>query len=236
MVRKICYSIVAIFLLVSLGKGFGSEVVENTPEQGSTAKVDKVEDEEKESKEEALSWYREHFVLWEACHGELVAKLGENIKRDRAYSQRAIVALEKLLEVLPEEKKQDLGDYIAQYRQIASSLGQGLRKARERKRVKRTLNNLKREIKKKFSYKVVEVRADLIKREKEIIESGKVTRLSGAPPTRGKRYRYVADRNSRTFHRVMCIYVSKIKEENRVYFETKKEARKSSRRLHRGCR
>jgi len=102
--------------------------------------------------------------------------------------------------------------------------------------MKRTLNNLKREIEKKFSYKVVEVKTGLMERDKEIIGLEKVPRLAGAPPVGGKKYRYVADRNSRIFHKVMCIYVSKIKEEDRVYFETKKEARQSGRRIHRHCR
>lgn len=235
MVKRICCSIAVLFLTASLG--WGTEAIESASEQGSPAAVKKAGDEGKESKEEALNWYREHFVLWQVCHEELAAKLGENVKRDRAYSQRTIAALEKLSEVLPEEKKQGLGNYIAQYKQISRRLERGLRKTRERERVKRTLNNLKREIRKKFSYEVVEVRADLLKREKEIRGPGQqVPRLAGAPPAGGKKYRYVADSHSRIFHKVRCIYVSKIKEDNRVYFETKKEARKSGRRLHRHCR
>lgn len=233
MVRKIWYPMAAFFLVVSLGNGFRAESIENAPKQGSVAGVNKAEDKGGESQEEALAWYREHFVLWKASHEELVAELGENIKRDRAYSQRARASLEKLSEVLSEEKKQDLQTYIAKYRQISGILEQGLRTRLKKKRMQQTLNNLEREIEKKFSYKVVEVRADLVKREKEIVGSGKTSRLAGSPPAGGKRYRYVADRNSKTFHKIMCIYASRIKKENRVYFETKKEARKSGRRLHR---
>ena len=232
MVRNIFCSVAALFLVAGLGNSFGSETTGNIPGQGSGAEVKQNENKGEGAGKDALNWYREHFVLWKVCHEELTAKLGENVKRDQAYLQRAIDVLEKLSRVLSEEKKQDLETYIAQYKQIAGSLKQGLRKSWERKRVQRTLDNLKREVEKKFSYKVVEVKTDLIRRDKEIMDSGKVPRWAGVPPARGKRYRYVADRNSRTFHKVMCIYVSKIKEENRIYFETKKEAGKSGRRLH----
>lgn len=172
MVGKICYLVMAFFLMIISGNGWGAEVVGDAPGQRDAAKVEKSQDEEKELKEEALNRYREHFLLWKICHGELVARLGENVKRDRAYSQRVVASLEKMLEVLSPEKKQDLQIYIAQYRQVAGGLGRGLRRARDRKRVKRALDNLQRGIEKKFSYRVVEVRADLIGREKEIIESG----------------------------------------------------------------
>jgi len=225
---------VVFLLLVNSGVGFGLKAIENSiPKPGSVGEIDKVKGAGKERKVEALNWYREHFAIWEASQGELVAGLGENVKRDRAYSQRTISALEQLSQVLPREKKQDLESYLVQYRQVAGVLERGLRKAWKRKQIKRTLNNLRKEIEKKFSYKVVEVRDDLIKRDREIVDSEKVPHLAGTPPARGKRYRYVADKNSRTFHRVMCIYASKIKKENRVYFETKKEARKSGRRFHR---
>jgi hypothetical protein len=164
-----------------------------------------------------------------------VAKLGENIKRDKAYSRRTIAALEKLSEVLPQKKRQDLGNYISEYKRIAAGLDQVQNNSLKREWMKRTLNNLKREIEKNFSYNVGEIKTNLIKRNREIIASGKVSPSSETSPARTKRYRYVAGRNSRVFYRVMCIYVSKISREDRVYFETKKEARESGRTFYR-CR
>ncbi len=233
MVNKICYLIVAFFLLAGWGNSFGAERIKNAPKQGSIVGVANAGDEGKESNEAVLNWYREQFVLWQVCQEELVAKLGENIKRDKAYSRRTIAALEKLSEVLPKEKRQDLGNYISKYRQIAGDLEQVRSNSLKREWVKRTLNDLKKAIEKKFSYNVVEVRTNLIKRNKEIIASGKVSPSSETPPAQTKHYRYVADKNSRVFHRLMCIYVSKISKKDRVYFETKKEARESGRRLHR---
>ena len=102
------------------------------------------------------------------------------------------------------------------------------------RRLKKTLDSLKREIKQKFSYKVVEIKHSLIEK-KEAIET-KIRRL-GKPPAPAKRgkYRYIAARKSKVFHRSLCIYVSKIREENRVYFEIRKEAKKSGRRPCRKC-
>ncbi|MCK4325523.1 hypothetical protein KAW55_07460, partial [bacterium] len=91
-----------------------------------------------------------------------------------------------------------------------------------------------KDIEREFSYKAVEIKNSLIKK-KEVIDS-KIRRLGKSPAEVKKgKYRYVADRKSKVFHRIMCIYVSKIREEDRVYFETKKEARKSGRRPCRKC-
>lgn len=235
MVNKIGYLIVAFFLLAGLGNGFGAESIKNVPKQGNIAGVDNAGDKGKESNEATLNWYREQFVLWQVCQEELVAKLGENIKRDKAYSRRTITELEKLSEVLPKKKRKDLENYISKYKQIAGDLEQGRNNSLKRKWMKRTLNGLKREIEKNFSYKVVEIKANLIKRNKKIIASGEISPSSETPPAHTKHYRYVAARNSRIFYRVMCIYASKISKKDRVYFETKKEARESGRRFYR-CR
>lgn len=191
-------------------------------------------EEESGGVEEALAWYKENFVLWKACHHELKSKLGENIKRDKAYCQRTIITLEKSQEMLNEQKKAALQTYIDKYKEIAGRLEKGRMSRLKIKRLKRTLDNLKREIEQKFSYKIVEIKHNLISK-KETIDR-KISRWGRvSPPAKKGKYRYVADRKSKTYHRIMCIYVSKIREENRVYFETKKEAGKSGRRACRRC-
>ncbi len=214
MVRKVWW--VVIFLVISMGSSMLAA------------------EEESFAREEALNWYRENFVLWKACHHELKSKLGENVKRDKAYCQRTIATLEKLQEVLNEEKKTAIQTYIDKYKEMAKHLEKGRMSRLKMRRLKRSLNSLKREIEQEFSYRVVEIKHNLVKK-KEAIDS-KIRRLGKSPPPakRGK-YRYVADRKSKVFHRIMCIYVSKIREEDRVYFETRKEAKKSGRRPCRKC-
>ncbi len=85
MLRKVWCMV--LFLIISMGSSLlGAE-------------------EESIAREEAFAWYKQNFVLWKACHDEIKPELGKNIKRNKAYCQRAIASLEKLQEVFDQEKK-----------------------------------------------------------------------------------------------------------------------------------
>ena len=56
------------------------------------------------------------------------------------------------------------------------------------------------------------------------------TSLTGCTETKGDYY--IASKNSQVFHRVGCVYVSKIKDVNRVRYNSREEAVKVGKR---GC-
>lgn len=50
------------------------------------------------------------------------------------------------------------------------------------------------------------------------------------------KYKYVGSENSNVFHKLSCRYVKKIKKYNKIYFKTKKEAKRDGYRSCKVCR
>ena len=78
MFKRFSCSILVLLLIIALAETFASETMKDMPEEVKVAKKEG-------PKEDTLDWYRENFIMWETCHDELLARLGENIKRDKAY-------------------------------------------------------------------------------------------------------------------------------------------------------
>jgi hypothetical protein len=65
-----------------------------------------------------LELYMMHYMYWKTWHEELVAKAGENSKRDRLATGSVLTHLEDMKKYLVEEKAAELEGYIEQVREM----------------------------------------------------------------------------------------------------------------------
>ena len=97
--------------------------------------------------------YKNAYMFWKACQGELIEKLGSNRKKDVLLRERIIQNLERMQSCLLGEKKDLFKDQIEKFKELTGDLKARRLNISRVRRLKRELFNQKREVQREFSYK-----------------------------------------------------------------------------------
>ena len=96
--------------------------------------------------------YKDAYVLWKVCQGELIEKLGLNKKKDISLRQRTIQNLERMQICLIGEKRDALTASIVKIKGLTKKLIKRRLTKIQIQGLKRELSRQKREIQRNFSY------------------------------------------------------------------------------------
>lgn len=102
-----------------------------------------------------LELYMVHYMYWKTWHEELIAKAGENAKRDIMSCNEVITNLMDMRKRLVKEKAKELDSYIDQVRTITDRIKQGNVTDMRMGRVKQDLDKIRARIIRNFYYKKI---------------------------------------------------------------------------------
>jgi len=102
-----------------------------------------------------LELYMMHYTYWRAWHQDLVARAGDNAKRDEMASEEIIGHLTDMRKYLVNGKADELGVYIDEIRNLTGQITRGGGSGMRLGYLKRKLDNIRARIARKFYYKKV---------------------------------------------------------------------------------
>lgn len=182
-------------------------------------------------------WYKNDFKWWNIWYKELYGNLGKDTARDRYNAEQVIASINRLKKWVVSDKVALFDKYEEFYKSIKQRIEKGTLKRPEIRNIKSILKENSKEFIARFHYKNIEPEKWI---SREIRDTSPFEKIEIAPPlTKSKErkgYRYIAHRYGKVFHKKNCKIVEDIKESDRVYFKTKREALSSNRRPCRQCR
>jgi hypothetical protein len=184
-----------------------------------------------------LRWYKNDFKWWNVWHKEFYKSLGKDRANDAYNAGQVINSIKKLRRWVVPQKAGLFESFIEFYETIKEKVKKdNLRRPAIRK-IKTSLKGKRKEFTAEFHFKNIKpeewIRIDIV--DKSAFE--KVETMSLISPYQEKSgYRYIAHRYGRIFHKSSCDIAEDIKENDRIYFKTKRRAFSTNRKSCRECK
>ena len=197
---------------------------------------------EKEEKPESpfeynLRWYRNDFKWWSIWHDELSGNLGKDEARDKFNAGQVLNSINRLKKWVLPEKATLFDKYIDFYEKVKDAVGAGTLKRQKIKALQSELKGMEKEFIANFHYNKIKPQEWIMNEivDKSIFEKMETKPVVTSSPAKSG-YRYVAHRYGKVFHKLNCEVAEDIKEGDRLYYKTKRQALSTGRKPCRNCK